>query len=76
MIPGSAQSCTNWLALICLLSKTWGQLKNQIRSKMEATVLRYMDAGEEESVVHRINHLKHEIKALYNIDCMILERAE
>ena len=41
------------------------------RSKMEATVLRYMDEGEEKSVVQRINRLKHEIKALYNIDCMI-----
>ena len=41
------------------------------RSKMEATVLRYMDEGEEKSVVQRINHLKHEIKSLYNIDCMI-----
>ena len=41
------------------------------RSRTESTVLRYMDEGEEKSVVHRINHLKHEIKALYNIDCMI-----
>jgi hypothetical protein len=41
------------------------------RSKMEATVLRYMDEGEENSVMQRINRLKHEIKVLYNIDCMI-----
>ena len=38
---------------------------------MDKTILRYMDEGEEKSVVQRINHLKHEIKALYNIDCMI-----
>ena len=38
---------------------------------MDKTILRYMDAGEEKSVVQRINHLKHEIKALYNIDYMI-----
>ena len=38
---------------------------------MDKTILRYMDAGEEKSVVQRINHLKHEIKALYNIDCML-----
>ena len=48
-----------------------GTIEEPDRSKMEATVLRYMDEGEEKSVVHRINHLKHEIKALYNIDCMI-----
>ena len=41
------------------------------RSRMESTVLRYMDEDEEGEVVQRINHLKHEIKALYNIDCMI-----
>ena len=41
------------------------------RSKMETTVLNYMDESEEESVVHRINRLKYEIKALYNITCMI-----
>ena len=40
-------------------------------SGMEATVLRYMDEGEEKSVVHRISRLKHEIKMLYDIDCMI-----
>ena len=38
---------------------------------MDKTILRYMDEGEEKSVVQRINHLKHEIKALYDIDCMI-----
>lgn len=38
---------------------------------MDKTILRYMDESEEKSVVQRINHLKHEIKALYNIDCMI-----
>ena len=48
-----------------------GTIEEPDRSKMEATVLRYMDEGEENNVVHRINHLKHEIKALYNIDCMI-----
>ena len=48
-----------------------GTIEEPDRSKMEATVLRYMDEGEEKSVVQRINHLKHEIKALYNIDCMI-----
>ena len=48
-----------------------GSIEEQDRSRMESTVLRYMDDGEEKSVVQRINHLKHEIKALYNIDCMI-----
>ena len=48
-----------------------GTIEEPDRSKMEATVLRYLDEGEEKSVVQRINHLKHEIKALYDIDCMI-----
>ena len=48
-----------------------GTIEEPDRSKMEATVLRYMDDGEEKSVVQRINHLKQEIKALYNIDCMV-----
>ena len=48
-----------------------GSIEEPDRSKMEATVLRYMDDGEEKSVAQRINHLKHEIKSLYNIDCMI-----
>ena len=48
-----------------------GSIEEPDRNKMESTVLRYMDEGEEESVVQRINHLKHEIKALYNIDCMV-----
>lgn len=48
-----------------------GTLEEPDRSKMESTALRYMDEGEEKDVVRRINHLKHEIKALYNIDCMI-----
>ena len=38
---------------------------------MDKTILRYMDEGEEKSVVQRINHLKHEIKALYGIDYML-----
>lgn len=38
---------------------------------MDKTILRYMDAGEEAEVVQKIEQLKHEIKALYNIDCMI-----
>ena len=48
-----------------------GTIEEPDRSKMESTVLRYMDVDEENDVVHRINHLKHEIKALYNIDCMV-----
>ena len=48
-----------------------GSIEEPDRSKMESTVLRYMDVDEENDVVHRINHLKHEIKALYNIDCMV-----
>ena len=48
-----------------------GTIEEPDRSKMEATVLRYMDEGEEKSVVHRMSHLKHEIKSLYDIDCMI-----
>ena len=48
-----------------------GSIEEPDRNKTERTVLRYMDEGEEKSVVQRINHLKHEIKALYNIDCMI-----
>ena len=48
-----------------------GSIEEPDRSKMESTMLRYMDEGEEESVVQRINHLKYEIKSLYNIDCMI-----
>lgn len=38
---------------------------------MEKTILRYMDEGEEKSVVQKIEQLKHDIKALYDIDCMI-----
>ena len=41
------------------------------RSKMESTVLQYMDESEENNVVQRINHLKYEIKSLYNITCML-----
>ena len=48
-----------------------GTIEEPDRSKMESTVLQYMDEGEEESVVHRINRLKHDIKELCNIDCMI-----
>ena len=48
-----------------------GSIEEPDRSGMESTVLHYMDEDEEKSVVERINHLKHEIKALYNIDCMI-----
>ena len=48
-----------------------GTIEEPDRGKMETTVLNYMDEGEEESVVQRINRLKHEIKALYKIDCMI-----
>ena len=48
-----------------------GSIEEPDRSGMESTVLRYMDDGEEKSVVQRISRLKHEIKALYNIDCMI-----
>ncbi len=48
-----------------------GSIEEPDRSKMEATVLRYMDEGEEKSVVQKIEQLKSEIKALYNIDCMI-----
>ena len=48
-----------------------GSIEEPDRSKMEGTVLRYMDEGEEKSVVQRINRLKCEIEALYNIDCMI-----
>jgi hypothetical protein len=48
-----------------------GSIEEQDRSKMEATVLRYMEDGEEHNVMQRINRLKHEIKALYGIDCMI-----
>ena len=48
-----------------------GTIEEPDRSKMEATVLRYMNVDEENDVVQRISHLEHEIKALYNIDCMI-----
>ena len=48
-----------------------GSIEEPDRSKMEATVLRYMDEGEEAEVVKKIEQLKSEIKALYNIDCMI-----
>ena len=48
-----------------------GSIEEPDRNKMESTVLQYMDEGEEESVVQRINRLKHEIKSLYDIDCMI-----
>jgi hypothetical protein len=48
-----------------------GTIEEPDRNRMEGTVSRYMDDGEEKSVVQRINHLKHEIKSLYNIDCMI-----
>ena len=48
-----------------------GSIEEPDQSKMESTMLRYMDEGEEKRVVQRINRLKHEIKELYNIDCMI-----
>ena len=48
-----------------------GTIEEPDRSKMEATVLRYMDEGEEAEVVQKIEQLKSEIKALYAIDCMI-----
>lgn len=48
-----------------------GALEEPDRSKMETTVLRYMDEGEEEILTQRIENLKREIKVLYNIDCMI-----
>ena len=48
-----------------------GSIEEPDRSGMESTVLRYMDEGEEKSIMERINHLKQEIKSLYNIDCMI-----
>ena len=48
-----------------------GTIEEPDRSKMEATVLRYMDEGEEADVVQKIEQLKSEIKQLYDIDCMI-----
>ena len=48
-----------------------GSIEEPDRSRMESTLLRYMDEGEEKSVVQRINRLKREIKVLYNIDCMV-----
>ena len=48
-----------------------GTIEEPDRSKMEATVLRYMDAGEESEVVQKIEQLKSEIKMLYDIDSMI-----
>ena len=48
-----------------------GSTEEPDRNRTESTVLHYMDEGEEKSVVQRINRLKHEIKVLYNIDCMI-----
>ena len=48
-----------------------GSIEEPDLQTMEKTILRYMDESEEKSVVQRINHLKHEIKSLYNIDCMI-----
>ena len=48
-----------------------GTIEEPDRSRMEGTVSRYMEEDEEKSVVQRINHLKHEIKSLYNINCMI-----
>lgn len=48
-----------------------GTIEEPDCSRMESTVSHYMDEGEEKSVMQRINHLKHEIKSLYNINCMI-----
>ena len=48
-----------------------GSIEEPDRSGMESTMLRYMDEDEEKSVMQRINRLKHEIKALYDINCMI-----
>lgn len=48
-----------------------GTIEEPDRSKMEATVLRYMNVDEEKDVVQRIENLKREIKAIYNIDCML-----
>lgn len=38
---------------------------------MDKTILRYMNPREESEVVQKIEQLKSEIKALYDIDCMI-----
>ena len=48
-----------------------GTIEEPDRSKMEATVLRYMDQREEAEVVQKIQQLKSEIKMLYDIDCMV-----
>ena len=48
-----------------------GSVEEPDRSRMESTVLRYMDECEEQSVVQKIEQLKSEIKMLYDIDCMI-----
>ena len=48
-----------------------GTIEEPDRGKMEATVLRYMNVDEEKDVTERIENLKREIKALYNIDCML-----
>ena len=48
-----------------------GSIEEPDRSKMESTVLNYMDEGEEKNIVQRINRLKQDIKSLYGIDCMI-----
>ena len=48
-----------------------GSIEEPDRSRTETTVLYYMDEGEEKSIMQRINRLKHDIKALYDIDCMI-----
>lgn len=48
-----------------------GSIEEPDLQTMDKTILRYMDEGEESEVVQKIEQLKSEIKALYDIDCMI-----
>ena len=55
-----------WVAAVCIQTIEEPDLQT-----MDKTILRYMDEGEEKSVVQKIEQLKSEIKALYDIACMI-----
>lgn len=48
-----------------------GTIEEPDLQTMDKTILRYMNVDEEKDVVERIENLKQEVKALYNINCML-----
>lgn len=71
MIPGFVLDLYQLAGLNMSSVEDLGTIEEPDRSRMESTVLRYMDEGEEAEVAQKIEQLKYDIKALYDIDCMI-----